>query len=792
MKSIKLALAAFLSFFTLSTFAQPVIIETFTVEELVNDYLLGDGVDATNITYNGVDADLVTVQVKLFQGTSSILDFDEGIIMASGDAGTLLGNPAGAVEIQIQNDPDLVEISGQNINDASIIEFDFIVASDSLKFNYSFGSREYPGFTCTGFNDAFGFFLSGPGINGPFSDNAENIALIPNSDIAVAINTVNGGSPTGSGTVENCESANPNWIEDSQYFVDNDPPAPNDFDVPGLTQTFTAEAAVQCGEEYHIKLAIGDALDTALDSYVFLEAGSFAAFGQIFASFDPVFNDGGTVNQEGFDSIPVAGCTSPLIELVRPQGSTFASIEFELGGDAVLSPDGTPGSGDYWVPDGFPSDGFPDGVDTVFFEIETINPNITDTLDIQLFIIYVTCAGVQDTTTIEIPIAPPPDIDIFTEDLTLICPADTLPLQLEPTAEGGLLPHIYEWFEPGEPPYFEDQDLMPAVPEDQETFFVRVTDQCEFNYDTSQVVVTNAFPPTFQSAINPFTQPDCPNQSVELTSFDPSGTGSPPYVYFWESINSSDVAGNQPSVFVTDINPVALGFRPSLEVALTLADSCGRLINDTVQINYPAHDTLSAFFTPLEDNCPDQPVLLESIVEGGFGEYTYEWSIDGESTFTDGFGPNTANTFINDGPGFNTFFLTVRDECGRRGEDMVLDGSTDEDGNLIRTGSDSHSQEIPYINLDPPTVITPNGDGQNEVFVVPGINAFESASVLVYDRWGRLVYENNSYDAGTPDATVSQGFSAEGYEDGTYYYIVNIDNGECVVQKELQVLRGSD
>jgi gliding motility-associated-like protein len=81
-----------------------------------------------------------------------------------------------------------------------------------------------------------------------------------------------------------------------------------------------------------------------------------------------------------------------------------------------------------------------------------------------------------------------------------------------------------------------------------------------------------------------------------------------------------------------------------------------------------------------------------------------------------------------------------------------------------------------------------DGDGRNEVFVVPGINLFENASVLIYDRWGRLIYENDSYDAGTSDARPSQGFYAEGYNDGTYFYIVNVNNGECVQQGNIEVL----
>ena len=46
-------------------------------------------------------------------------------------------------------------------------------------------------------------------------------------------------------------------------------------DADGLTTVFTAVAVVQCGQTYHIRLAIADGSDQGLSSYVWLEAGSF-------------------------------------------------------------------------------------------------------------------------------------------------------------------------------------------------------------------------------------------------------------------------------------------------------------------------------------------------------------------------------------------------------------------------------------------------------------------------------------------------------------------------------------
>ena len=80
-------------------------------------------------------------------------------------------------------------IGGTQTYNAGILEFDFIPYSDTVRFKYVFGSDEYPEFAppnSSGFNDVFGFFISGPGISG-----IQNIAQLPNGGGVVSINNVN-------------------------------------------------------------------------------------------------------------------------------------------------------------------------------------------------------------------------------------------------------------------------------------------------------------------------------------------------------------------------------------------------------------------------------------------------------------------------------------------------------------------------------------------------------------------------------------------------------------------------
>jgi hypothetical protein len=264
--------------------AQITIDQTMTPEELVVDHLVGSGLGVSNVTFNGLPGTTLNNQIGLFSGTSGFVEFNEGIAFASGDIEQVTGVGFNPVDPNIVQDPDLLAIvnSGAGwytVNNCAILEFDFVPDFPYLTVGYVFMSMEYPGFTCSQFNDAFGFFVSGPGISGPYSNGAVNIALIPDTETPVGINTVNSGSPTGGGIAQNCLNANPNYVQDSIYFTNNNPITDvDDIQFPGMTVNLYANYILTPGETYHIKLAVGDASDGALDSGVILEGASFSAF----------------------------------------------------------------------------------------------------------------------------------------------------------------------------------------------------------------------------------------------------------------------------------------------------------------------------------------------------------------------------------------------------------------------------------------------------------------------------------------------------------------------------------
>ncbi|MBW4890293.1 gliding motility-associated C-terminal domain-containing protein [Mucilaginibacter sp. HMF5004] len=66
------------------------------------------------------------------------------------------------------------------------------------------------------------------------------------------------------------------------------------------------------------------------------------------------------------------------------------------------------------------------------------------------------------------------------------------------------------------------------------------------------------------------------------------------------------------------------------------------------------------------------------------------------------------------------------------------------------------------INI--PNIITPNGDGKNDVLEIAGISSYPNSELLIFNRWGAEVYRSENY---------LNTWNGSGLAEGTYYYIFN-------------------
>jgi hypothetical protein len=248
-----------------------------TLENLVRSLLkdpTGTGVTVSNIRLNGAPAsETPYAGAGVFEGAASILGIERGIVLSSGavsdSAGPNDSDSTGGF-LGTGGDDDLTQLARESssnpevvTNDKTVLEFDFVPTSRQVSFRYVFGSEEYNEFVASQYNDAFGFFITGP--NGV----KINWARVPGTTQAVAINTINNGNPQGTLTPSNPHLYRNNDLSDGGGAID--------IEADGLTVVLTLTANVTPGMTHTMKLAVADAGDTSYDSWVFIEGGSFRA-----------------------------------------------------------------------------------------------------------------------------------------------------------------------------------------------------------------------------------------------------------------------------------------------------------------------------------------------------------------------------------------------------------------------------------------------------------------------------------------------------------------------------------
>jgi len=84
-----------------------------------------------------------------------------------------------------------------------------------------------------------------------------------------------------------------------------------------------------------------------------------------------------------------------------------------------------------------------------------------------------------------------------------------------------------------------------------------------------------------------------------------------------------------------------------------------------------------------------------------------------------------------------------------------------------------------------PQVITPNNDGYNDRWIIPGIEFYEKNSISIYNQWGSLVYTRGSYQNTWEGTNVND----IALVDGIYFYVIDLGNetepytGYVVIQR---------
>ncbi len=235
-----------------------------TPKSLIYDVFLGKGVEIISVKYDGVP-----YSVGYFSNGTQAVGLNNGIIMTTGkslkakEPNNQEDNQSGSSDSQYSDAELSAAINNNTLIDICRYEIEFIPYTDSLTFRYVFASEEYPEYSCSEFNDAFGFFITGPNPQGGMYQ-SENLAIIPGTNIPVSVENIHPAFES-----KDCKESN------AQYYNAN-PIGSNTMTYDGYLDVFTVSAKVVPCNTYKIKMVIADVGDELYDSAVFLDSKSFS------------------------------------------------------------------------------------------------------------------------------------------------------------------------------------------------------------------------------------------------------------------------------------------------------------------------------------------------------------------------------------------------------------------------------------------------------------------------------------------------------------------------------------
>ena len=564
----------FLLFFANRAVAQLIVDPSYTPQQLVEDVLVGQGVEVSNFSFTG------NVEARgYFDGSNSNIGVSEGVIISTGrvvDAPGPNETPTSdfGTEFFGPGNLTLSSIVGSPTFDAAMLEFDFEPKSDTVQFKYVFASNEYMDWVGAGVNDVFAFLISGPGISGEM-----NVALIPGTTTPVAIDNVN---------------ANTN----DQYYTDNENPPGSTVEYNGFTTVFTAVAVLEACQTYHIKLAIADGGDEQFDSAVFLEAGSFSSPS---ISINAESSYSASVTQLEL----VEGCSQMTLDFERSEpfdnpltvglnfsGSITNGVDITSIPPFITFPAGQSTTS---ISFNVLEDGEAEGVEDMIISLDQLNP----------------CAS-GDGTSIEFTVEDVVPIGVqISPDTSLDCPQEIL---IEASVSDGYQPYSYTWSG------LSDVDESISVfPYSTSAYTVNVTDACGFTQSATSTVSILTYE-IMEVSLEDVTV--CKGDDAML-QVSISG-GRQPRTILWPDGSSDEVYSYTPSqteqitVQVTDDCAITESATAKVTVNQVVASFTHQLVaHATVEFNPTTTDVFNFFWEFGDDSTGVRENAIHEYAEAG-------------------------------------------------------------------------------------------------------------------------------------------------------------------------------
>ncbi len=525
-----------LLFAVVTSKAQIQINESYTPQQLVQNFFIGGGVTVTNVSFQGATGGSGCSQIAYFSGGGATpLGMNDGIVLATGCVQNIPQSGSALISDDLGGGglTEIDQISGNSSFDGAKLEFDFIPLDSPIMFTYVFGSEEYHEFVGSSYNDGFALFVSGPNPGGGNYNNV-NIALIPATSTPVTINNVNSGSY-------------------SQYFVDNDGSA-NQPVFDGFTTPLLAQLQVVPCQQYHIKICIADAGDHVLDSGVFLKRNSLATDA---ADLSISYSGGGAPAVEGCSQATITVSTgvppsSPITMNWTVQG-TATNADFTQSIPTSLT--------------------IPAGQTSVSYTLNPVIDGLTEGTEYVVLIRTDACGNTQSDTIYLIDNTP---LSVDAGQDQTMCQS-AMPATLTANPIGGAPPFTYLWNNGA-----GNTQTVSVAPTTTTHYQVTVTDACgQTATDVVDVIVVPNPTSTFTA--------NTPICAGEVVNVQYTGNASASATYNWDFSGATIISGG------TGQGPHQITWNAAGNYTISLTVSEGGCFSQPSQQSITVYDQGSSF-----------------------------------------------------------------------------------------------------------------------------------------------------------------------------------------------------
>ena len=704
-----------------------------TARELVENILVNSScASVSNFSATGdTNVPVGANSYGYFTNAGGSFPFTEGVLLSTqyarksiGPYSFVVGNDNDGAWL---GDSDLNQILGISSVNATVLEFDFKPLTNFLSFDYIFSSIEYAGTGSCGFTDAFAFLIKE---NSPGSV-YQNLAVIPGTTTPVSSTNIRPTIPP-SGNSSGCPAV-------KQEYFNGFNGSTSPINYAGQTVVMNAQTNIIAGKSYHIKLVIANDKNEFYDSAVFLKAGSFSpkinlgsdrllsnnpiCFGEsllVDTKLSPTYSYKWFKNGS---LIPISGETSPSY-LVKDSGSYSVEVIFTPAVCSVI------------------------GKIKVEFtpEIALINTSLTQCDDngdgISIFDLTKADTIIKNNNAALSSV-------VYYESLA--------------NAQGKVNPIL-------SPTAYVNKPAIPVL-------FARVTNtfNCANYAQLNLVIANNTIAPQ-----NPVSLCDGDATQDGLYQFDLNTqvtpqvlTGLPTGLTVEYYLNSADA--------ISQKNPLSTIFKNTLankqiiQARIVNGSDCYGIIQISLVVN--------AFNSPnFQDEtaaiCPGSTINLS--VDSGYTSYLWNTGATTNSinvatsgnysvTVTDATGCTAIKKFTITSSEVATITgAKVTDFAGSENSILIefigvgnyefsLDGSYFQDnplftgiapGKYLAIANDKNGcgVSVPFdvYVLDYPRFFTPNNDGYNDVWKIKNLDIFPNATLIIYNRYGKLLQEINA------------------------------------------------